>query len=124
MPKEQLQAEVLIPQLPQRRIGVVEKAASLLNSTAEPQTTSGMPPQIQSVAVQEVSDSTPSDIKVTFRLLPDQVEWLKLKVKEHQKKYPRAPRLTTQEVIRLLVDHAKTLDFDKIVARHRSQTLE
>jgi hypothetical protein len=124
MPKEQLQAEVAIPQLPQRRIGVVEKAASLLNSTAESLNPSSATPLIQSDAVQETADSTPSDIKVTFRLLPDQVEWLKQKVKEHQRKYPRAPRLTTQEVIRLLVDHAKTLDFDKIVARHRSQTLE
>lgn len=124
MPKEQLQAEVAIPQLPQRRIGVVEKAASLLNPTGETQSANVIPSSVQSVAVQETAEVGLIDIKVTFRLLPDQVEWLKQKVKEHHRKYPRAPRLTTQEVIRLLVDHGKTLDFDKIVARHRSQSLE
>jgi hypothetical protein len=114
MPKEQILAEVNVPQLPQRRVGVVEKAAAILQ-----------PSNVPSPAPQtHLSTPTLSGVKVTFRLLPDQVTWLKQKIQSYHAAHPRAVRLTTQEVIRMLVDHAKTLDLDKLIARYRAQNSE
>jgi hypothetical protein len=114
MPKEQITTEVSVPPVPPRRAGVVEKAAAML----QPQTPSFAPPPSQAPS------QLPVEVKVTFRLLPDQVAWLKAQIRSHRIAHPRAARLTAQEIIRMLVDHAKALDLDKLITRYRTYNSE
>jgi hypothetical protein len=100
--REEIPAEVDLPQTPARRMGAAEKARQLL-TPVEP----AQPP---------ASGFT----KLTTRIPPDQLEWLKAEVKRYRAEHPRAPKITIEELIRVAIDSLKEAkNLDALIAKHR-----
>jgi hypothetical protein len=58
--------------------------------------------------------------KLTTRVPPDQLEWLKGEAKRYRAEHPRAPKVTIEELIRVAIDHLKEAkNLDALIAKHR-----
>lgn len=58
--------------------------------------------------------------KLTTRIPPDQLEWLKDEVKRYRAEHPRAPKITIEELIRVAIDSLKDAkNLDALIAKHR-----
>ncbi len=100
--REEIPASVELPSTPARRIGAVEKARAMMTPAAE-------------------APAAPSTFtKLTTRIPPDQLEWLKDEVKRYRAEHPRAPKITIEELIRVAIDSLKDAkNLDALIAKHR-----
>lgn len=58
--------------------------------------------------------------KLTTRIPPDQLDWLKGEVKRYRAEHPRAPKITIEELIRVAIDSLKEAkNLDALIAKHR-----
>src|SRR3954447_16332738 len=93
--KEEIPASVELPPTPPaRRMEAVEKARQLMTPAA-PEPPAG------------------AQVKLTTRVPPDLIEWLKGEVKRYRAEHPRAPKVTIEELMRVAIEHlkdAKNLD--------------
>lgn len=100
--REEIPASVELPSTPARRIGAAEKARAMMTPDAEA-------PAPQSTFT-----------KLTTRIPPDQLEWLKGEVKRYRAEHPRAPKITIEELIRVAIDSLKDAkNLDALIAKHR-----
>lgn len=99
--KEQILTAIALPAVPLRRPSSVEKAGQLLHPPG------GVVPR--------------SLAKLTTRVLPEQLEWLRGEVEGYRQRHPRAPRLTVEELTRLALDHLRASpDLDGLIAQYRA----
>jgi hypothetical protein len=58
--------------------------------------------------------------KLTTRVRADQLAWLQEQARTYHRRYPRAPKLTIEELVRLAVDQLReSPHFDGLVTRYR-----
>jgi hypothetical protein len=75
-----------------------------------------MTPETEAPAATGTSTFT----KLTTRIPPDQLEWLKGEVKRYRAEHPRAPKITIEELIRVAIDNLKDAkNLDALIAKHR-----
>ncbi len=109
--REEIPASVDLPPTPARRMGAAEKARALITTVAEPDR-----PQEPAPA-----SSASTFAKLTTRIPPDQIEWLKEEAKRYRTEHPRAPKVTIEELIRVAIDHLKEAkNLDTLIAKHRT----
>jgi hypothetical protein len=100
--REEIPASVELPSTPARRMGAADKARQMMTPAAEA-------PAAQSTFT-----------KLTTRIPPDQLEWLKGEVKRYRAEHPRAPKITIEELIRVAIDNLKDAkNLDALIAKHR-----
>jgi hypothetical protein len=59
--------------------------------------------------------------KVTARVIPDQVSWLRKEVKQYTEKNPMKPKLTMDELMRIAVEHLREAgSVEKLVSKYRA----
>lgn len=101
--REEIPASVELPSTPARRIGAAEKARAMLT-----------PAPVETPASQSTF------AKLTTRIPPDQLDWLKGEVKRYRAEHPRAPKITIEELIRVAIDSLKEAkNLDALIAKHR-----
>ena len=99
-PKEHIDTDIEFPSLPQR-MDAKEKARQLLH-----------PPD-------EVP-AGPVLTKFTTRIFPEQMAWLRSEVQRFRQHYPRAPKLTIEELTRIALDHLRdTANVESVIMRYR-----
>src|SRR5687768_3973202 len=99
--KEQIQTTVELPTTPFRRMSAADKARQLLRH--------------------EEPVHTARYAKLTTRVFPEQLEWLKAEVARFRRDHPRTPKLTVEELTRLALDYLREAqDLDGLIARYRS----
>ena len=109
--REEIPASVDLPPTPARRMGAAEKARALITPVAEPAQAMGPAP----------APAASTFAKLTTRIPPDQLEWLKGEAKRYRAEHPRAPKVTIEELIRVAIDHLKEAkNLDALIARHRT----
>ena len=102
-PKEEIAATIPLPASPVRRIDATEKARQLLTVQPAP------------------VPAGPVLIKLTTRIFPEQMAWMKQEIARARLRNPRAPKLTVEEITRIALDHLRGADnLDAVVARYRS----
>ena len=111
-PREEIPASIDLPPTPARRMGAAEKARALIMPVPDPAPAGGL--------------GRPGDApvgtfaKLTTRVPPDQLEWLKGEAKRYRAEHPRAPKVTIEELIRVAIDHLKEAkNLDALIAKHR-----
>ena len=108
--REEIPANVDLPPTPVRRMGAAEKARGLITPVAEP-----APPQEPGPA------PVSTFAKLTTRIPPDQLDWLKGEAKRYRTAHPRAPKVTIEELIRVAIDNLKEAkNLDSLIAKHRT----
>lgn len=101
--REEIPASVDLPSTPARRMGAAEKARAMMTP-----------------APAEAPAAPGSFTKLTTRIPPDQLEWLKAEVKRYRAEHPRAPKITIEELIRVAIDNLKDAkNLDALIAKHR-----
>ena len=86
-PKEEIAATIPLPASPVRRIDATEKARQLLTVQPAP-----LP-------------AGPVLVKLTTRIFPEQMAWMKEEIVRARLRNPRAPKLTMEEITRVALDH-------------------
>ncbi len=100
--REEIPASVELPSTPVRRMGAADKARQMMTPEKE--------------APAALSTFT----KLTTRIPPDQLDWLKGEVKRYRAEHPRAPKITIEELIRVAIDSLKEAkNLDALIAKHR-----
>ncbi len=108
--REEIPASVDLPPTPARRMGAVEKARALITPVAEP-----------APAKEPAPAPASTFAKLTTRIPPDQLEWLRGEAKRYRTEHPRAPKVTIEELIRVAIDHLKEAKhLDTLIAKHRT----
>ncbi len=111
--REEIPASVDLPPTPARRMGAAEKARALITPVAEP-AESAPPPE-------PVPAPASTFAKLTTRIPPDQLDWLKGEAKRYRTAHPRAPKVTIEELIRVAIDNLKEAkNLDSLIAKHRT----
>ena len=99
--REEIPASVDLPSTPARRMGAAEKARAMLTP-------------------EKPAPAQGTFTKLTTRIPPDQLEWLKAEVKRYRAEHPRAPKITIEELIRVAIDNLKEAkNLDALIAKHR-----
>jgi hypothetical protein len=111
--REEIPASVdLPPTPPARRMGAAEKARALITPVPDPM------PGVSTAPAAPAPASTFA--KLTTRVPPDQLDWLKGEAKRFRAEHPRAPKVTIEELIRVAIDHLKEAkNLDALIAKHR-----
>lgn len=101
--REEIPASVELPATPPaRRMEAVEKARQLMTPPAQE------PP-------------AGAQVKLTTRVPPDLIEWLKGEVKRYRAEHPRAPKVTIEELMRVAIEHLKDAkNLDALITKHRT----
>jgi len=108
--REEIPASVDLPPTPARRMGAAEKARTLITPLAEP-----------APAKEPAPAPANTFAKLTTRIPPDQLAWLKDEAKRYRTAHPRAPKVTIEELIRVAIDHLKEAkNLDVLIAKHRT----
>ena len=109
MAGEKLTTQVDLPP-PDRRETVGEKAKRLKKSSNE-----------NAPSEEAIEVATLVYKKITGRVFPDQQEWFSNLPKEYRARHPRQPRLTSDELMRIAIDHLRNCaDIDSVIAEYRS----
>lgn len=99
--REEIAAHVPMPPTPTRRLDTAEKARQLIGASP------GGP----------AGDRL---VKLTTRVRPEQMAWLREEVFRFRSRNRRAPRLTVEELTRIAIDHLREAqNLDGLVARYR-----
>jgi len=130
--REAIGASVALSPIPARRIDAAEKARQLV----------APPPAVAAKAVPDPAPA-PTDTgkrsrndtgirdrkhaaptsrlsKLTTRVFPEQLEWLKLEITRHREQNPRAPRVTVEELTRVALEHLReTGNLENLIAKYR-----
>jgi hypothetical protein len=106
--REEIPASVDLPATPARRMGAAEKARALITPVPDP------------APAVETAPAPSTFAKLTTRVPPDQLDWLKGEAKRYRAEHPRAPKVTIEELIRVAIDHLKEAkNLDALIAKHR-----
>src|SRR5262245_27030055 len=101
-PKEEIAVTIPLSASPVRRIGATEKARQLLTVQPAP------------------VPAGPVLVKLTTRIFPEQMAWMKEEIARARLRNPRAPKLTVEEITRIALDLLRGADnLDAVVARYR-----
>ena len=112
-PKESISTSVDMPPMPARRIDAAAKAEQLLGSGP----TSPAAPSAPARPAKE-PETLP---KITGRVFPEQLRWVKEEIRGYRARHPRRPKLTMDLVMRVALDHLRDADnFDAVVHKHLS----
>jgi hypothetical protein len=113
--REEIPASVDLPPTPARRMGAAEKARALISPVPDPA------PAGRTPAAVETAPAPSTFAKLTTRVPPDQLDWLKGEAKRYRAEHPRAPKVTIEELIRVAIDHLKEAkNLDALIAKHRT----
>lgn len=103
--KETIPTQLMPPVMPKRPLPA-EKAQELLH-----------PRLATAPAVQPASPV----VKITTKILSDQVKWLREQANRYGIDHPRAPRLTMEELMQIALDELRRNDnLDELIRRYRS----
>lgn len=136
--REAIGASVSLSPIPARRIDAAEKARQLV--TERPAVTPPPAPVAPPVATPKLA-AAPTNTsvksgegtrakkqtkplarlsKLTTRVYPEQLEWLKLEVSRYREQNPRAPRITVEELTRVALEHLReTGNLETLIAKYR-----
>lgn len=118
--REEIPASVDLPPTPARRMGAAEKARALITPASDPAPAGRTPVGGRGQAVETAPAPASTFAKLTTRVPPDQLEWLKGEAKRYRAEHPRAPKVTIEELIRVAIDHLKEAkNLDALIAKHR-----
>jgi hypothetical protein len=97
--------------MPVRRLDAARKAEQILG-----------PPPSTNAAVAKPAEGRGGPLpKVTARVFPEQLEWVKREIEAYRARNPRRPKLTIDLLMRVAIDHLKDADdFDAVVMKHLS----
>ncbi len=110
---EEIQTSVRMPPAPARRTDAAGKAEELLGQ--------GRQADGQDAPRKTARSRHGSQAKITARVFPEQVQWVKDEIKRYGARNPRRPRLTIDLLMRVAIDHLRAAeDFDAVVTRHLS----
>ena len=111
--REEISTSVDMPPMPAKRIDAAAKAEQLLG---------GGPAMPAATATQPKPGKDPETLpKITGRVFPEQMRWVKEELRGYRARHPRRPKLTMDLVIRVALDHLKDADnFDAVVHKHLS----
>ena len=113
--REEIPASVDLPGAPARRMGAAEKARALITPVPD-----SAPAGRGPAAVVAAPAPAGTFAKLTTRVPPDQLEWLKGEAKRYRAEHPRAPKLTIEELIRVAIDHLKEAkNLDGLIVKYR-----
>jgi hypothetical protein len=103
--KEEIVTSIALPLTPTKRVDAAAKAEQLL--------TAGMPGQ-------GGRDAEKAGLpKITGRVFPEHIAWVKDAVRGYSRRHPRRPKLTVDLLVRLALDHLKDAkDFDAVITRY------
>ncbi|MBX3412569.1 MAG: hypothetical protein KF708_07770 [Pirellulales bacterium] len=130
--REAIGASVSLSPIPARRIDAAEKARQLVTErpavTPPPATT----PKLAAAPMNTSAKSGEGNrtkkqtkplarlSKLTTRVYPEQLEWLKLEVSRYREQNPRAPRITVEELTRVALEHLReTGNLETLIAKYR-----
>jgi len=100
--KEQIPTTIELGTTPPRRISPAEKARQLLQVATPPR-------------------PEPRFVKLTTRINPEQMEWLKREVRLYRDRHTRAPRLSLEELTRVALELLRQApDIDALIEAYRS----
>ncbi len=130
--REAIGASVPLSPIPARRIDAAEKARQLVaerhDVTPPPAVVSTPTPKLVTPASKTGegtrSKKQPKPLarlsKLTTRVYPEQLEWLKLEVSRYREQNPRAPRITVEELTRVALEHLReTGNLETLIAKYR-----
>ncbi len=111
--KEEIQTSILMPPTPARRTDAAGKVEELLGQ--------GRKADSQDTPRKTTRSRQGSQVKITARVFPEQVQWVKDEIKRYGARNPRRPRLTIDLFMRVAIDHLRDAeDLDAVVTRHLS----
>jgi hypothetical protein len=97
--------------MPAKRLDAASKAEQLLNA-------SQLPAPVSPARSAKAEGTLP---KITGRVFPEQLRWVKEEIRSYRARHPRRPKLTIDLVMRVALDHLKDADnFDAVVHKHLS----
>lgn len=130
--REAIGASVSLAPIPARRIDAAEKARQLVTPRHDVTPT---PPAIVPTPIVAAPMTRPSSegtkpktpakptarfAKLTTRVFPEQLEWLKLEATRYREQNPRAPRVTVEELTRVAIDHLREVgNLEMLIAKYR-----
>jgi hypothetical protein len=108
-PREEITTSVNMPPVPAKRLDAASKAEQLLSVSQHP-----LPASTPRSGKTE--EALP---KITGRVFPEQLRWVKDEIRSYRARHPRRPKLTIDLVMRVALDHLKNADsFDSVVHKH------
>lgn len=129
--REAIGASVALAPIPARRIDAAEKARQLVAARHDV----APPPAIAPTPINTAAMTRPSGegtktkkqakpaarfTKLTTRVFPEQLEWLKLEANRYREQNPRAPRVTVEELTRVALEHLREVgNLEMLIARYR-----
>jgi hypothetical protein len=132
--REAIGASVSLSPIPARRIDAAEKARQLVTERPTvtpppaPISTPTATPKLVAPAAKTGEGTRPKKqpkplarlSKLTTRVYPEQLEWLKLEVSRYREQNPRAPRITVEELTRIALEHLReTGNLETLIAKYR-----
>lgn len=128
--REAIGASVALAPIPARRIDAAEKARQLVTARhdiAPPPAIAPTPinvamtrPSGEGTKTKKQAKPAARFAKLTTRVFPEQLEWLKLEANRYREQNPRAPRVTVEELTRVALDHLREVgNLEMLIAKYR-----
>lgn len=129
--REAIGASVSLSPIPARRIDAAEKARQLVSdrpAVTPPPAPVAPAPKLVTPAAKTGEGTRPKKqpkplarlSKLTTRVYPEQLEWLKLEISRYREQNPRAPRITVEELTRVALEHLReTGNVENLIAKYR-----
>jgi hypothetical protein len=128
--REAIGASVSLAPIPARRIDAAEKARQLVTARHEVTPPVAAPTPITAAPMtrpagegsKSKKQAKPATrfTKLTTRVFPEQLEWLKLEANRYREQNPRAPRVTVEELTRVALDHLREVgNLEMLIAKYR-----
>ncbi len=123
--REAIGASVALAPIPARRIDAAEKARQLVTArhdvTPPPITAAPLTrPSGEGTKPKKQAKPAARFAKLTTRVFPEQLEWLKLEANRYREQNPRAPRVTVEELTRVALDHLREIgNLESLIAKYR-----
>ncbi len=103
--REEITTNIALPSLPAKRVDAAAKAEQLLSAGT---TTQGRGEAEKAILP-----------KLTGRVFPEHIAWVKQAIRGYTHRHPRRPKLTVDLLVRVAIDHLKDAkDFDAVIARY------
>lgn len=109
--KEEIATSVELPSMPARRLDAAAKAEQLLSPS----------PPVGPAAAKAPKGKGTALPKITGRVFPEQLRWVKEEIKSYGARNPKRPKLTIDLVMRVALDYLKDAEnFDAVVTKYLS----